>query len=143
MKQENPDAFLLAHLEQGDPDAFNALYNKYWQQAYATAFKRLKDTQQVKDIIQEVFTKIWINRKTHIENFPAYLHIAIRNAVIKSSIKQKRATAFVEQWNKNSFEFSRADDEIQWKEFSKAYNEVIKRLPIKRQAIYGCDSTMI
>lgn len=136
MNPENSDVYLLSQLEQGDPNAFNTLYSKYWEQVYSAAFKRLKDSEQAKDIVQEVFTRIWINRKNHIDNLPAYLHISVRNSVIKISLKRKRMTAFVDLWKDVSIMHFGADEDIRWKEFSKAYEMLIGSLPPKRQAIY-------
>ena len=50
------DVLLLQQMEQGSKHAFNVLYEKYWGKAYSDAYKRLKDADQAKDIVQEVFT---------------------------------------------------------------------------------------
>ncbi len=76
------DVLLLQQIEQGCKHAFNLLFEKHWGKAYTEAYKRLKDSDQAKDIVQEVFTHIWLKKESlHINNLPAYLNIAIRNKI--------------------------------------------------------------
>ena len=94
------DTFLLQQLEKGSKRAFNILFEKYWEKAFSDAYKRIKNYDDAKDIVQEIFTHIWINReKKHIENLPAYLHVAIRNKVIKLISKQKPIHPFFDILN--------------------------------------------
>ena len=71
------DTLLLQQIASNNKPAFQILFEKYWQQGFSDAYKRVKDYDAEKDIVQEIFTHIWINRENqHIENFPAYLNIA-------------------------------------------------------------------
>ena len=89
------DQELLQQVEEGSEKAFNSLFEKYWESAFSDDYKRLKSYDSAKDIVQEIFTHIWINRQTvHIENLPAYLNVAIRNKVIKFVAKQKLVHPF-------------------------------------------------
>ena len=141
MNQDEPhktnDKILLQQLEEGSTRAFDQLFEKYWQQAYSSAYKRLKNHDDAKDIVQEIFTHIWINRQAaKIENFPAYLHVAIRNRVIKLINKQKPVSPFFELLDATSERNSYADSSLLWKDFMKAYEALLKTLPPKRQAIF-------
>jgi len=141
MNQDEPnkasDQVLLQQLKEGSTRAFDQLFEKYWQQAYSSAYKRLKNHDDAKDIVQEIFTHIWINRETtQIENFSAYLHVAIRNKVIKLINKQKNVSPFFELLNTTSERNSYADSSLLWKDFMKAYEALLETLPPKRQAIF-------
>lgn len=141
MNQDEPnktnDKILLQQLEEGSTRAFDQLFEKYWQQAYSSAYKRLKNHDDAKDIVQEVFTHIWIKRQTtQIENFPAYLHVAIRNRVIKFISKQKQSHPFFDLLDTISEKNLYADSPLLWKEFMKAYESLLETLPPKRQAIF-------
>ena len=84
------DAVLLEQIAQGSEAAFNLLFEKYWDRSYVEAYKRLKNSDDAKDIVQEIFAHIWTNRQLlNIKNLPAYLHIAVRNRVIKLMTRQK------------------------------------------------------
>ncbi len=88
------DTLLLIQIQQGNKRAFNVLYEKYWEQAYLNAYKRLKDDDQARDIVQEIFVAIWLRREIIIDNFPAYISVAIRNKVFKLAEKQKKFHPF-------------------------------------------------
>lgn len=134
---QSSDTLLLQQVEKGSTRAFDSLFEKYWQQAYSDAYKRLKNHDDAKDIVQEVFTHIWINRQsTHIEKFSAYLHVAIRNQVIKFILKQKHVHSFFDSLDHVPEKNSCADAPLRWKEFLRAYEALLGTLPPKRQAIF-------
>ncbi len=131
------DSLLLQQVEQGNSHAFNVLYEKYWELAFTNAYKRLKDYAQAQDIVQEIFTHIWLKRETlHIDNLPAYLNISVRNQVFKLVEKQKLIHPFfsvIETMSATSFQ---ADADLLWKEFFKSYEALLATLPAKRQLIF-------
>ncbi|HEV8084895.1 MAG TPA: sigma-70 family RNA polymerase sigma factor [Chitinophagaceae bacterium] len=131
------DTLLLQQLKNDNKRAFQILFEKYWQQGFSDAYKRVKDYDAAKDIVQEIFTQIWINReKQHIENFPAYLNIAIRNRVIKFFTREKHAHSFFDIAEKIAQKNCAADGNLLWKEFSTSYENLLKSLPEKRQIIF-------
>lgn len=131
------DTLLLHQLEKGSRRAFNILFEKYWEKAFSDAYKRIKNYDDAKDIVQEIFTHIWINReKKHIENLPAYLHVAIRNKVIKLISKQKPIHPFFDILNSIPGKNLQADGHVLWKEFFKSYEALVERLPPKRREIF-------
>jgi RNA polymerase sigma-70 factor (family 1) len=131
------DVLLLQQVEQGSKDAFNSLYEKYWKRAYSDAYKRLKDIDLSKDIVQDIFAHIWLNRETlQIRNLPAYLTTAIRNKVIKSVARQNLHHPFFNILEGLAEKNSQADVDLLWKEFFRSYEALLGSLPSKRQAIF-------
>ena len=131
------DTLLIKQVEEGSKKAFNVLFEKYWESAFSDAYKRLKNYDNAKDIVQEIFTHIWINRETlHIENLPAYLNVAIRNKVIKFVAKQKLVHPFFDILDNIPEKNSQTDGDLLWKEFFKSYEALMKSLPPKRQVIF-------
>ncbi|MEO8415864.1 MAG: sigma-70 family RNA polymerase sigma factor [Ginsengibacter sp.] len=131
------DALLLQQLSLGSEKAFNALFEKYWEKAYVDAYKRLKNHEDSKDIVQEIFTRIWVNRQTqNIQNLPAYLHVAVRNWVFKFIAKQKPVHSFFNFLETFPAKNLQADSQLLWKEFAEAYETLLGTLPPKRQKIF-------
>lgn len=131
------DADLLQQLASGNKEAFNELYEKYWEVAYSDAYKRLKDPEQAKDIVQEIFTHIWLKKDTlHIQNFAGYLYVAIRNQVFKIVAKQKQIHPFFDILESMPVTYLQADGNLLWKEFFSAYEAILNTLPPKRQTIF-------
>jgi RNA polymerase sigma-70 factor (ECF subfamily) len=130
------DALLLIQLQQGNKQAFNILYKKYWAQVYSNAYNRLRDSDQAKEIVQEIFVNIWIRRENPIMNFQAYLIGAVRNEVFKLASKQKNTVPFIEMGHEIIANHGQADSNIEYQEFYKAYEAVLKTIPPKKQMIF-------
>lgn len=131
------DSTLLLQIAQGDKYAFNQIYEKYWQFAYSRAYKRLHDRDQAKDIAQEIFIRIWMNREScHIDNLEVYLHVAVRNQVFRLLEKEKITHPFFEFLDNIPAIHAQADSNILYKEFLVAYEGLVNTLPPKRQIIF-------
>jgi len=131
------DVLLLKQMHEGNAHAFDLLYEKYWASAYSIAYKRLKDHEQVKDIVQEIFIYIWTKKDSlQIVNFPAYINIAIRNKVYKYVEKQKDASPFLDILENLPATYLQADSNLLWKEFFKSYEIILDSLPPQRRAIF-------
>ncbi len=130
------DRILLLQLQEGKRTAFNILYNKYWEQTYSNAYKRLRDEDQAKDIVQEIFVSIWVNRHSPINNLPAYLSISVRNQVFKLAAKSKNLTPFLDILDNIPAQNEKADSNILWQEFYRSYEAILLKLPPKRQQIF-------
>jgi RNA polymerase sigma-70 factor (ECF subfamily) len=135
--KQSSDALLLYQVEQGSKQAFNVLFEKYWESAFSDAYKRVKEYDAAKDIVQEIFTHIWTRRETlHIENLPAYLNRAIRNRVIKYAAKQKAVHPFFDMLDNIPESTAQADSGLLLEEFLKSYEALLASLPPKRQIIF-------
>lgn len=79
--QLTPDKNLIARLNQGDLSAFDELYLKYFKLLCVSAYFHLKDEQEAKDLVQNLFLDIW-DRELFVnfnDEIKAYLLRAVRN----------------------------------------------------------------
>lgn len=60
------DAELLQNIQQGDRDAFEAVYDRYGPLIYSLALQITRDQALSEEIVQDTFTKIWIS--SHLYN---------------------------------------------------------------------------
>ena len=131
------DQDLLKKLQEGNSLAFKSLFDKYWEPAYSNAYKRIKNSEDAQDIVQEIFTHIWQNRSSlQINNLPAYLHVAVRNKVFKLIARQKDTHPFFHIFDNVVLESTGADARLLWEEFMNSYEALVKTLPPKRQEIF-------
>jgi RNA polymerase sigma-70 factor (ECF subfamily) len=79
------DSILLNKLKRGDHNAFEKIFEQYSEQLYQFSFSYLKSKEASEDIVQEVFIKVWNNRKQIKTNtsFQSYLFTITLNAVRK------------------------------------------------------------
>lgn len=76
----------------GSEIAFRNLYNK-WQPVLSTFIFRISKSRDISaEIVQDVFLKIWNNRKglTEIDNFKSYLFVACKNHALNALRKSMR-----------------------------------------------------
>ena len=133
------DSVLLSQVREGNRDAFDDLYQKYWKNVYNAAYKRLNNYDQAKDVAQDVFTQLWIHLNasaTQIENLPGYLYTSVRNNVLKSLEKEKKFVSVPDLLlNIESFK-DNADADILYSELESAYRAVIAKMPQQQRTIF-------
>lgn len=90
------DHTLLIRMAAGEEEAFNQLFNIYWDKVYSTALVLTKSNQVAEDIAQEVFLRMWQNRhKTDIiDNLEAFLFITARNLIYNKLSRSKLEEAY-------------------------------------------------
>jgi RNA polymerase sigma-70 factor (ECF subfamily) len=135
---ENQDHLLLQKLSEGSVESFNILYEKYWGKVYTSAIKRLRNHDQAQDITQDIFAALWLKREElHIDNLPAYLHVAVRNKILNFFEKEKHYIPF-EQLITNNIRLygEQADAVVLRNEFLHAYKALVDSLPAERKKIF-------
>jgi RNA polymerase sigma-70 factor (ECF subfamily) len=84
------DVELIAASRQGSERAFRQLFDKYWHDLYQIAIKRVPSTEDVKDILQDVFLSLWNNIADIKVNdtLGGYLYVSLRNKILNYYSKQ-------------------------------------------------------
>jgi len=118
--------------EQDDQLAFGKLYRHYFSGLFSFVNSIVKDQQQAEEIVLEVFTKLWENRKaiTEIKNLPSYLYTACKYASISFLRKQKHLE-FDEITESASWSFFTPESQLISKENLHLINNAINNLPAK------------
>ncbi len=103
---------------------------------YNTAFKKLKDTGQCKEIVHDVLLDIWLRRNNlEIENLPAYLKVAVRFRVI-NHIQRYQTLAFFELFDSIATSPYSTDNGLLEKEMLALIESYVEALPEKRKLIF-------
>ena len=79
------DSELVSLLRKDDVLAYNEIYQRYKWVLFLHVLRKIRDREQAKDIVQELFVTLWDKRqelfiKGHLSG---YLYTAVRNRVIK------------------------------------------------------------
>ena len=132
----SPDVNLLRRIKNGDPKAFEILFNRYWEMLYRSAFGVLNNSSAAEDIVQEVFTALWKRRNTlDIQNVSAYLHGAVKNQVAKN-IKQMIATREHVKRIQQTQETNETEELIYSSDLSRKIDQGIAQLPEKCRQVF-------
>ena len=77
---------LLFRIAEGDEMAFHIIYKKYFGRVYSIALSFLPNAMMAQDIVQEVFSSVWVNRGKlkEVQKFEGWLVVVTRNLLIKS-----------------------------------------------------------
>lgn len=91
------DEELLLLIKKDNPAAYTQLYNKYTGILYGHALNILKNREEAKDVVQELFTAIWTKRNEIplTSNFSGYLFNALRNRVLNIIAKKKIESTYI------------------------------------------------
>lgn len=91
------DEALLPLLQKGDREAYTEIYHRYHGVLYVFAYNRLKNREEAKDIIHELFLKLWTDRATLqiTGRLSVYLYTAVRNRIINSISRQQVANRYI------------------------------------------------
>mgnify|MGYP001512261513 CR=1 FL=1 len=75
---------ILRRMSSGDSDAFRLVFLKYAPRVEAFAMKMLKNIHEAQDVSQNIFTKLWMQRRelAQVQSLNAYLFRMTRNAVL-------------------------------------------------------------
>lgn len=81
MKTKTLHTNLFRAVSDGDKTAFEKLYKLYFPRLYSFALKIINDNELAKDVVQNVFIKIWETHSSFKQEEPeAFLYKMVRNA---------------------------------------------------------------
>lgn len=100
MLKQLENKIMLHAIAQGDERAFQWVFNEYHQSLGSFVFSITRSKELTEEIIQDVFLKLWEDRKAlpDLKNFAAYLFIITRNhtlnSIRKHTLLQKKQQGF-------------------------------------------------
>lgn len=85
------DEKLTVLLKEADQIAFTEIYNRYWAEMYYHTFRMLKDEDSSKDVVQDVFSTLWLKSGTLKPDtkLSGHLYISVRNKVLNLIAQHK------------------------------------------------------
>ena len=80
LKQLDDAALITQYKTTGDLDVLGVLYNRYMHLVFGVCLNYLKDEEQSKDAVMQIFEELIVKVKAHeIQNFKSWLHVLSRN----------------------------------------------------------------
>ena len=133
------DDKLLNLFNNGFYDAFTEIYIRYSPELYRHALRMLNDKESAQDVIQEVFTNLWINKSSiNFKSSPKnYLYTSVRNKILDLIAKEKSQTKYIaslEDFIHNGNYIT--DNLIREKELAAVIEQEITNLPPKMREVF-------
>ena len=135
---------ILSALAKDQESSLEELYTYFYPRLYEFSRSFLKQEQDIDDILQEVFIRIWLNRKKINDpaTFNSYIFTITRNLLLNKLRSRLNNQKLKEEIRKLSIakEFENLDL-VQYQELKKSVEELIDELPGRQQEIFVLSRT--
>ncbi|MFI5161942.1 MAG: RNA polymerase sigma-70 factor [Sphingobacteriales bacterium] len=127
-------------MKEDNHAAFNEIYRRYFHLMYVHAFKKLRDEELAKDVIQDLFTNLWHRRNSYSvdDNIAGYLYTSVRNKIFDLFAHQKVESTYIQSL-KDYFDKVKSvptDYLVREKQLQAYIDKEIQALPPKMRRIF-------
>lgn len=136
---DNEEKILFKLIAEGNEPAFRAVYDLYFYKLASYAFKICKSQEAAKEIVQDVFIKLWQNRTKmlEVENYEAFLFTVARNKCFDYLRFITRQTDLLTNLeNQISNNTVTSEDKINLEDLNKLIEEALSPLGSQKQKIF-------
>ena len=130
---------LLSLLSEDSEYAFQLVFDRYRNHTYKVAMMYVKSPVIAEEIVQDVFLKLWFQRKNlkEIRSLESWLFTLTRNLTFNCLKKIAYEWTAREKWVKqNDISENTADDKILNTEYQQLIQKAIKSLSTQQQQVY-------
>lgn len=130
---------LVLQLKLGSEKAFNLLFHQYERRLFAFSFKMLLSSEDAEEVVQEVFFKIWKNKRFLNEEmcFRAYIFTVARNHVYNLLSKRVSETAYKKYSAGLSVDpTSSTEEAYDFQELKEVVLQKLDKMPEKRRKVF-------
>jgi RNA polymerase sigma-70 factor (ECF subfamily) len=128
----------MSALKNGDVKAFDKLFAGYGKRLYHFAYGYLKSKEEAEEVVQEVFLRIWRNRK-HLNpdlSFKAYLFKIAYHYILELFEHLNRENAHKHQIIEESLVFTdQTNDRLNYQILLEKVEKLIEKLPSRQKEI--------
>ena len=133
--EKRSDEGLLKEFRSGnDPAVLGELYSGYMHLVYGVCLKYLKDRDESKDAVMQIFEKLITEIPKHnIENFKSWLHVVTKNHCLMQLRSKKSHDEKMGEWAADNIIFMENEEDSHpidgdTSEIDKALEDCIERL---------------
>jgi len=133
--RKQTDEELLEEFRSGnDPAVLGELYSEYMHLVYGVCLKYLKDRDESKDAVMQIFEKLLSEIPKHnIANFRSWLHVVTKNHCLMQLRAKKSHDEKMSEWAADNMIFMESEEYLhpidrESSEIDKALEDCIERL---------------
>lgn len=130
-------------LKNDSHEAFSELYNIYWEQVYNFSRLYITSSEDAREVVQEVFVKLWEVRSflKEEENFKGFLFIITRNIIFDHSKRNFNEnfykTSVLQAFNEGNIkEYYEQEDTLYATQLSELIDRLIDSMPTKQREVF-------
>lgn len=133
------DKNLTQGIKDDEEISFELLFEKYHRQLYLLAVRYLRDEKLAEDAIQDVFLKVWEQRRRLDPSRPikGFLFATLKNHVLNMIRSRKRRILnTIEAGNRKPGSAEETEDEIILNEYLDIVEKGLEKLPSGKQKVF-------
>jgi len=133
------DHELVSRIREGDEASFAEVYNRFYGLLYIHAHKRLRNEEEARDVIHELFAFLWAKRDsfTITTNLSGYLYSSIRHRILDMITHKKVEEKYIgslQQYIDQDHTY--ADFRVRERDLAKLIEQEISFLPPKMREVF-------
>jgi RNA polymerase sigma-70 factor (family 1) len=138
INEHQSDCELVEKLQKGDLDAFDQIFKKYGDRLFGFAFSYLKSKEETEGLVQDVFLKIWQNRKNlkKESSLKSYLFTIAYHNMCKLFRKKQIHEKFLEEKGFSENTTINLEEQLEYKATLEQVDRLIERLSEKQRIIF-------
>jgi RNA polymerase sigma-70 factor (ECF subfamily) len=138
INNNSSDEELVEKLRKGDIEAFDAVFEKYSNRLFGFAMKYLKSKEETEGLVQDVFLKIWENRKALKKDasLKSYLFTISYHNICKFFRKKQLQGQLKEEIGLATGISVDTEEQIDYHSTLEQIEKLIEKLPPKQRAIF-------
>jgi RNA polymerase sigma-70 factor (ECF subfamily) len=132
------EILLLKALKKGNAKAFDELFSQYGIRIYHFTYGYLKSKEDAEEVVQEVFLRIWRNRKSIKPelSFKAYLFKIAWHFILEYFERASRQQVYKDQLIEESIQFTSGnEDRLNYQLLLEKVDQLIEQLPSRQKEI--------
>ena len=130
---------LIIRLKKNDKSALDEIFNHYYPRLFNFSKRFLKVEDDIDDILQDVFLKIWLNRSKidNCETFNSFVFTVTRNALLNLIRSKLKDQSFKEKFSQKVIATEYLTQQpYEYEEIKTAVERIITKLPQKSQIVF-------
>lgn|SRR5690606_8214096 len=131
---------VLTRISMGSEKAFALFYENYHSDLAARIMRILKNREQAEEVLQDVFSKIWLRRESimEIEDIQAFLYVSARNGCLNQLKANIRKEALEKSYfNEQDMAYSLPPlDTLSLDDYYDKLIEAVDKLPSQQKKVY-------
>ncbi len=138
LNESTSDYELVEKLQKGDLEAFDQIFNKYGDRLFGFALNYLKSKEETEGLVQDVFLKIWENRKNlkKESSLKSYLFTIAYHNMCGLFRKKQNLEKFEREIGFTKNQSVDMEEQLEYKSTLEHVDQLIDKLPEKRKIIF-------
>ena len=130
---------LLQRYREGDPEAFDQIFEKYYRKVYAFCLSNFKNKENAEGAVQDVFYNLWKDRAKlkDLKDIEAWIFSICLNIIRKHfrklAVERKHHKVLTDGYLDSDYSTS---NEVEYRDLLEKTEKIIENLPPRQKTIF-------